>query len=283
MTRCFFTIDLEDWYQLQVHKLYGQIIVVDENFCNALDDLLQLLNQRQIQATFFVLGILAKTNPEILTKIAEQGHEIGSHGMYHINYRNVADEIWKNDIIESKIILESVLSKKVIGFRAPFFAAPENYKDYLKFLSSLGFLYDSSYQVSPFLKKSIKKLEYGASFPLSDEKIMEVTPSYYSKSIKIPLYGGSYFRLLPTNILVYLLNKFKGNLMFYMHPYEIYKRPLEVIEKPSSILDTLRIIFFLKFNNYNRKSFMSKLKILTSMKYKFVTLENFCHENRNAK
>jgi hypothetical protein len=281
MTRCFFTVDLEDCYQLQFYKLYGQIIDVDESFNYALDELLQLLSQRQIKGTFFVLGIIAKTNPEVLIRIINHGHEIGSHGMYHLNYRNVSDEIWMNDVQESKFLIESVVNKKIVGFRAPFFAAPRNYQKYLKFLYSLGFLYDSSYHVSPLLKISVKELEYGVSFPLADLKIMELTPSYYSSLFRIPLYGGSYFRLLPTNLLTFLLTNFRGNLMFYMHPYEVYESPLELLEKCTSFFGSLRTKMRLVFNNYNRNNFMKKVRLLSLRRYNFITIEQFYHEFSN--
>lgn len=279
MTKCFFTIDLEDWYQLQFYKLFGQTVVVDDSFKNSLDNLLQLLFHRKIKATFFVLGIIAKTNPEVLRKIIEQGHEIGSHGMYHINYRNVSDDVWMDDVVQSKVLIESVVNKKIVGFRAPFFAAPLNYEKYLKFLSSLGFLYDSSYHVSPLMKYGVKELTYGFSYPISDEKIMELTPSYYSSFLKIPLYGGSYFRLLPSVLLPFLLSNFRGNLMFYMHPYEIYERPLIILENRASFIDCLRNKLKLLLSNYNRKNFMKKIRLLSLMKYDFVTIERFYNES----
>lgn len=282
MTNCFFTVDLEDWYQLQFYKTHGQIIGVDENFNNALDELLQLLSQRQIKATFFVLGIIAKTNPEVLIRISEQGHEIGSHGMFHISYRNVSDEIWMNDVQESKLLIESVVGKNIVGFRAPFFAAPRNYKKFLEYLSSIGFLYDSSYHVSPLLNISIKEVDYGVSFPLHDIKIMELTPSYLSGLFRIPLFGGSYFRLLSNSALTFLLTNCSDVLMFYMHPYEIYERPLEFLEERTSFFGSLKRKIRLVFNNYNRKNFMKKVRLLTLWEFNFSTIEEFYHEFRKT-
>lgn len=282
MRRCFFTVDLEDFYQLQHYQLHGQIVSVDDSFANALDEILQLLRRNQIKATFFILGVIAKSNPDVLIRIMEDGHEIGSHGMYHLNYRDVAEEVWMNDVQESKYLIESVLNKKIVGFRAPFFAAPCNYQKYLEFLSSQGFLYDSSYHVSPFLKISISELDSGFSFPVEKLKIMELTPSYYSNRIRLPLYGGSYFRIIPTFVLSYLLNCHKENLVFYMHPYEIYKTPLIFVNNSSSIFVNIKAKIRTIFYNYNRKNFMDKVLHLSKSKYKFETIEKFYYECINT-
>ncbi len=45
--------------------------------------ILETLAQRQIQATFFVLGSQIQGNEDILRRIAEEGHAIGLHGQTH--------------------------------------------------------------------------------------------------------------------------------------------------------------------------------------------------------
>lgn len=45
--------------------------------------LLRVLQRYQIKATFYVLGHIAKHDPELIQIIHKQGHQIGSHGMWH--------------------------------------------------------------------------------------------------------------------------------------------------------------------------------------------------------
>jgi peptidoglycan/xylan/chitin deacetylase (PgdA/CDA1 family) len=45
--------------------------------------ILQVLQENEIKATFFVLGKYAYLYPDIVRQIAEQGHEIGNHSFYH--------------------------------------------------------------------------------------------------------------------------------------------------------------------------------------------------------
>lgn len=81
--------------------------------------ILETLEKENIKCTFFVLGIWAEKNPDMLKKIYEQGHEIGNHSYSHrlpsrITVAQIEDEIDKcNDSIE-----------KVLGFRTNLYRAP---------------------------------------------------------------------------------------------------------------------------------------------------------------
>ena len=44
---------------------------------------LEILKREQVLATFFVSGICAERNPDLLERIIEDGHEIGLHGYDH--------------------------------------------------------------------------------------------------------------------------------------------------------------------------------------------------------
>lgn len=54
--------------------------------------ILDTLKEENVKATFFVLGTMVKSNPEILKREAEEGHYIANHGYSHI-YKN----IYKNE------------------------------------------------------------------------------------------------------------------------------------------------------------------------------------------
>src|ERR1700749_3643726 len=45
--------------------------------------LLDTLAEHKIQATFFVLGWVASSNPKLVRRIADAGHEIGCHSHEH--------------------------------------------------------------------------------------------------------------------------------------------------------------------------------------------------------
>ena len=56
------------------------------------DDLLQLLEEEDVQATFFLTGVWLEKNREAAKKILEQGHEIGNHTLNHAHLLYATEE-----------------------------------------------------------------------------------------------------------------------------------------------------------------------------------------------
>ena len=75
--------ELTPHYGIRTDKKVGSFV------CNVywgteyLEPILDILKENHIHATFFIGGSWAKDNPELLSLIAAQGHEIGSHGYSH--------------------------------------------------------------------------------------------------------------------------------------------------------------------------------------------------------
>lgn len=67
----------------------------DPNFTEAI---LDILKQKQVKATFFVIGENARQNPALLRRLAIEGHEIDNHGYSH-NYgqHKIIDELKQTD------------------------------------------------------------------------------------------------------------------------------------------------------------------------------------------
>lgn len=53
------------------------------------EEMLDILNEYEVKATFFVGGCWASENMEILKKIYDNGHEIGNHGYYHKDHKQI--------------------------------------------------------------------------------------------------------------------------------------------------------------------------------------------------
>jgi len=81
--------------------------------------ILEVFRANKIKALFFISSELAMTNRGSINRIVEHGHEIGSHGHFHIKY---ADK-WRAD--QDKEISERLLSiftDKKMEYRAPWFS-----------------------------------------------------------------------------------------------------------------------------------------------------------------
>ena len=60
--------------------------------------LLDMLKQRNIKATFFLIGKSAKTYPQIVRRILEEGHEIGNHTWTHCSLTSRSDEQIRSEL-----------------------------------------------------------------------------------------------------------------------------------------------------------------------------------------
>src|SRR6267154_642795 len=77
-----FTVDVEDWFNgipigAETRRVAERRLEV------GLNRLLELLDERAVRATFFVLGPIAREYPALIRKIADAGHEMGCHGWSH--------------------------------------------------------------------------------------------------------------------------------------------------------------------------------------------------------
>ncbi len=84
-----------------------------------LDDMLKILENNEVKATFFVGGLWVSKNPEMLEKIYSKGHEIGNHGFYHKNQDKL--NLTQN---KQEILNNHKLVKEILGIDMNLFAPP---------------------------------------------------------------------------------------------------------------------------------------------------------------
>jgi len=61
-------------------------------------EVLDILKEKNIRATFFVLGQAVQANPHLLKRLAVEGHEIGNHSFTHdYQQRRLVEEIKQTD------------------------------------------------------------------------------------------------------------------------------------------------------------------------------------------
>jgi polysaccharide deacetylase family protein (PEP-CTERM system associated) len=216
-----FSVDVEDWYQgieLPLEAWAGKENRVDVG----LSKVLELLNENNVKATFFTLGAVAKSNPKSIRSIAEQGHEIASHTMYHEKIYDLEPAKFLHQERECKKILEDVSESKVEGFRAPYFSITNQSLWALDVLRELGYAYDSSISPMQTWRYGIAGTEPGI-YQLNSG-LIEFTPSlgnFCSHSYGV---GGAYLRIYPYKLTKAALKKsaeIGSSGMFYVHPWEL--------------------------------------------------------------
>ncbi len=266
------TVDVEDYYQVSAFakniatsdwdKMESRVVRNTERF-------LQVFEDFGIKATFFILGCVAKRYPELVRAISNEGHEIACHGYSHQLIYNQSPEIFREETLRAKNILEDITGSEIFGYRAASYSITEKSKWALEILSDAGFKYDSSIfpvhhdrygmpdtPKKPYFIKISNRMSL-VEFPLSTLKLFGYV---------LPVAGGGYFRLYPYWFTRYALNKInkrKESFVFYLHPWELDPDQPKI---KTNLLSTFR-----HYNNLDKCE--SRLKRLLT-NFKFSTMEN---------
>jgi peptidoglycan/xylan/chitin deacetylase (PgdA/CDA1 family) len=81
--------------------------------------LLNMLKERNIKATFFVVGQLAKEYPDIIRRILADGHEIGNHTMTHPTITRLSEDKLQREIRGTHKALVDIAGYHTRLFRPP--------------------------------------------------------------------------------------------------------------------------------------------------------------------
>lgn len=84
---------------------------------------LQLLNglkEKGVKATFFVLGEQAEQYPDIIEKIAQDGHLIGNHTYSHMQLTSLNREAFKQELKTTSTLLKNITKQEIIYVRPPY-------------------------------------------------------------------------------------------------------------------------------------------------------------------
>lgn len=85
-----------------------------------LPSLLNVLQESDVKATFFITGRWAKSHPDLVKQIAKAGHEIGNHGKAHQHVKDLSRAGVEDEIKGGEIILQSITGKKPVLYAPAF-------------------------------------------------------------------------------------------------------------------------------------------------------------------
>lgn len=222
------TVDVEDYFQVSAFEnsiRRENWESLEHRVENNVNRLLELFDDADVKATFFVLGWVAERYPAIVDKIVGLGHELASHGFSHKRVSDMNHKEFSQDVVKAKSILEDLSGVEVKGYRAPSYSISESNNWALSVLKETGHVYSSS--IYP-----VHHDHYGypsaPRFVFRDQKtgLIEIPISTFQAFNRLfPAGGGGFFRFYPYRLskwAIYRINKYeKQSALFYLHPWEI--------------------------------------------------------------
>lgn len=81
--------------------------------------ILATLSDRNVRATFFLCGLAAEREPELVQDIAREGHTIAGHTWHHVDVTGLSEERWQQEVIDAQRLLAHITGQRVRYFRPP--------------------------------------------------------------------------------------------------------------------------------------------------------------------
>lgn len=244
------SIDVEDYFHVSAFEncvrrdqWHTYPLRVEGNTAKILD----LLDSHDVRATFFILGWVAERVPALVREIHSRGHEVASHGYGHKRVHTQTRQEFRDDVRSSKALLEDLVGRAVIGYRAPSYSISATSIWAYDELVDADYRYDSSvfpirhdlYGIPdwprfPFVVSRNASGQWSPSGEVSvgngasgkQRHMVEIPITTLSLAGKsVPIAGGGYFRLFPYRFVRWGLSRInrteKRPFVFYLHPWEL--------------------------------------------------------------
>ena len=207
------TLDLED--NRRTSDQEPRFVAMVERF-------LAFADAHDLKATVFVVGELARSHPGLVRRVADQGHEIGLHGLRHVTLGEVGPRRLGEELREGRALVEDVAGVPVRGFRAPIFSLTPRTAWAVEEIAEAGFAYSSS--VLP----AANPLHGWPGAPRVPFRwpngLVELPcPVAGAGRALVPFLGGIYLRYVPEPLTRRLLARLNEDALAwsYVHPYDL--------------------------------------------------------------
>ena len=224
------SFDIEEWFHilnLPTMPQPDQWESLPQTVVSNTESLLEILEAKNVRATFFILGWIARRHPSLVERIHAAGHEIGCHGDMHDLCYEQGPERFEEDLRRARDTLGNLLGIPILGYRAPGFSILAETPWAFEIIDRLGFVYDSSifpasrqhggdagaplhpYRIELPAGRSL------AEFPMT---VASLGP------FRLAVAGGGYLRLFPYRVVrwgIRRMNRAGHPGCVYLHPREI--------------------------------------------------------------
>lgn len=225
-----FSVDVEDYFHVEA---FSDIVDRDAwtNYALRVEPntrrILDLLDEHQVQATFFILGWVAERLPHLVREIATRGHELACHSYWHRLIYKLSPEEFAADTRRAKDVIEQAAGQPVFGYRAPSYSVTRKSLWALEILIESGFTFDSS--IFPIRHDvygipDAPRAPFQLATPSGQLTEYPITTFRAGFGPNLPVGGGGYLRLLPfwyTRLGALRAAAENVPLIAYVHPWEV--------------------------------------------------------------
>lgn len=272
------TFDIEEWYIEQQRNGRAEKYAEYDRY---LDAILDKLDKRKLKATFFCVGEMGKSFPEVIRKIQQRGHEIGCHSNIHTWLNKMTEAECREDTHRAVDSLEQCIGEKVRSYRAPAFSIGEKNKWAFEILTENGIERDASIFPAArdfggfphFGQKMPCIVEYNGirlkEFPVCTTQVIGKEMAYS---------GGGFFRFFPLGFVEKEMRK-NPYAMCYFHIGDLVpesskvktKEEYEAYYKEPGTLKA-RYVRYMKTNLGKKNAFPKMMRLIDDMN--FVNLQH---------
>ena len=225
------TIDVEEYFhptEVQTSVDQSQWATLPSRISREVFDILGLLNDKKVKATFFVLGWVAEHYPAVVRAIVDGGHEIGCHSYAHRLVYDLTPEEFRQDTRRGVMAIEDACGVTPRVYRAPSYSITRESMWALEILVECGFTCDSSIYPIAHDRYGIAGAERHAHIlqtPAGPIREVPIATVELANGRVAPIGGGGYLRLLPyryTSAGIRRINREEQKpACIYFHPWEI--------------------------------------------------------------
>jgi polysaccharide deacetylase family protein (PEP-CTERM system associated) len=207
VTGCEHVVDRARWDEYPIRFKIG------------MDKILRILDNYCVKATFFFLGWIADRYPEVVSAVAQGGHEIGIHGYEHRLIYTQSPAEFEADLVRAIESVRKSYDGPILGYRAPTFSIRKDTLWALEIIKDFGFRYDSS----------VLPGRNGMNVPDVPHEILVGLLEFPISTVplfgwRLRFAGGGYLRFYPFSITCRAIDWLNGRgrpVVVYLHPWEL--------------------------------------------------------------
>lgn len=273
------SFDFEDWYQLACRDL-GMIEPhrARQAFERQVQLVLDLLDEIEATATFFVLGMSAERHPELVCELVARKHEVACHGHEHFRVFAQTEQEFRYDVERAIDAIAGTVGRPPRGYRAPWCSINRDTLWAYAVLCDLGLEYDSSQYDAPLVRRRLRSIPrgpYRIVLP-SGASLLELPISIWGVGgLSLPIGGGAYWRAMPPALVRHGLSQVARSgalLTLYFHPHEFDDSALALPRVRLAAHPRLRVRYSRPYANAGRGRIAPLIRS-AALEFRFMSYE----------